>query len=513
MLKMVYEKYIKGKPHVVTSFVPAGEIAMAADSSIPAGIKEENINEASQVEIAQGGDEKFEKTPSAIDRSVEPPLGTEPGMNVPTIWKAKLSDGIEVFGIQNKELPLVTMSITINGGVYQDKLNLPGVANMVANVLPQGTKNKTPEELEEEIELLGSNINMYAGREEMTMSASGLSRNFSKTVALMKEILLEPRWDSAEFAMALTRNKNSILQSKAQPRSVASLTFYNLLYGKDHIFGYNSRGTEASIDEITMDDLKRYYDNNFSPSVTSIQIAGNISKEKALEALKPLEDNWKDKEVTSNNYILPVNPDKSRIYFVDIPGSRQSVIYIGYLAMSRDNPDFVKADFINYRLGGAFTSILNQILREEKGFTYGASSYFQEMKTRAPFIAASQVRSDATFESVSIFKKEMEKFRSGLSDTDLQFVKNCMIRSNALRFETNPALLGMLTTMSKYGLPDDYLKEEESVIKNITTEDAKSVIDKYIIPDKMIYVVVGDAATQLKPLGKIGFGEPVLIKQ
>ncbi len=512
-VKNVYEKYIKGKPHVVTSFVPAGEIAMAADSSIPAGIKEENINEASQVEIAQGGDEKFEKTPSAIDRSVEPPLGTEPGMNVPTIWKAKLSDGIEVFGIQNKELPLVTMSITINGGVYQDKLNLPGVANMVANVLPQGTKNKTPEELEEEIELLGSNINMYAGREEMTMSASGLSRNFSKTVALMKEILLEPRWDSAEFAMALTRNKNSILQSKAQPRSVASLTFYNLLYGKDHIFGYNSRGTEASIDEITMDDLKRYYDNNFSPSVTSIQIAGNISKEKALEALKPLEDNWKDKEVTSNNYILPVNPDKSRIYFVDIPGSRQSVIYIGYLAMSRDNPDFVKADFINYRLGGAFTSILNQILREEKGFTYGASSYFQEMKTRAPFIAASQVRSDATFESVSIFKKEMEKFRSGLSDTDLQFVKNCMIRSNALRFETNPALLGMLTTMSKYGLPDDYLKEEESVIKNITTEDAKSVIDKYIIPDKMIYVVVGDAATQLKPLGKIGFGEPVLIKQ
>jgi zinc protease len=134
------------------------------------------------------------------------------------------------------------------------------------------------------------------------------------------------------------------------------------------------------------------------------------------------------------------------------------------------------------------------------------------MKVKAPFTASSQVRSDATFESVKIFKDEMEKFRNGMSDTDLQFVKNCMIRSNALRFETNGALLGMLTTMSKYGLPDDYIKEDEAVIKGITSDEAKAVIDKYIIPDKMVYVVVGDAATQLKPLEKIGFGKPVLIK-
>jgi zinc protease len=154
-VQMVYNKYIKGRPHVVTSFVPKGKPEMSADNSVPAGVKEENINEASQVEIAQSAADKIVKTPSALDRSIEPPSGKEPEVNVPEIWKAALSNGIQVFGIQNKELPLVEMSITISGGVNQDKIALPGVAGMVASVLPQGTKNKTPEELEEEIELLG----------------------------------------------------------------------------------------------------------------------------------------------------------------------------------------------------------------------------------------------------------------------------------------------------------------------------------------------------------------------
>jgi zinc protease len=512
-VKMVYDKYIKGKPHVVTSFVPKGKTEMMADNSAPANIREENINEASQVEISKTAEDKILKTPSTFDRTVEPAAGKAPEVNVPVIWKAVLTNGIQLFGIQNKELPLVEINLTINGGVYQDKIALPGVAGMVASVLPQGTKNKTPEELEEEIELLGSSINMMSGREEIVVSASTLSRNFDKTVALLKEILLEPRWDSAEFVMAQTRTKNSIIQAEAQPRSVGSQLFNKLLYGTDHIFGYNTRGSRESIEKISMDDLKTYYINNFSPSVTKIHIAGNVTKEQVLAALKPLENEWKNKEVTMNNYTVPPNPEKSMIYFVDIPGSRQSVIYLGYLAMSRDNPDYVKADFINYRLGGAFTSILNQILREEKGYTYGASSYFQELKVKAPFVASTQVRSDATFESVKIFRDEMEKYRNGVSENDLQFIKNCMILSNALRFETNGSLVGMLSTMSKYGLPDDYIKKDEDIIKGMTLEEHKVITDKYITPDKMYYVIVGDAATQMKQLEKIGFGKPILVKQ
>ena len=511
-VKMVYEKYIKGKAHIVTSFVPKGKVDMIADNSVNASIKEENINEASQVNIAQTGEEKIAKTASSMDRTIEPPAGLEPEVKVPEIWKATLLNGIQVFGIQNKELPLVEISLVINGGTEQDKIELPGVAGMVASVLPQGTKNRTPEELEEELELLGSNIYVSSSREELTMSAGTLSRNFDKTVGLMKEIILEPRWDSAEFVMAKTRTKNRIIQAEAQPRSVGSQLFYKLLYGKDNILGYNTSGTRESIDKITLDDLRSWYGVNISPSVTNIQIAGNITKEQVLSALKPLENEWKAKEVTLNSYPVPAGPEKSQIYFVDIPGSRQSVIYVGYAALSRKNPDFVKADFVNYRLGGAFTSILNQILREEKGFTYGASSSFQEMKVVAPFVASTSVRSDATFESVKIIKDEMEKYRNGISENDLQFIKNCMIRSNALRFETNRSLVGMLATMSKYGFPDDYIKKEEEVIKNITLDEHKTITDKYIVPDKMYYVIVGDATTQIKQLEKIGFGKPILVK-
>jgi zinc protease len=511
-VKMAYEKYIKNKPHIVTSFVPKGKTDMIADGSLPAGVKEENIKEASQVAIAGTSDEKIVKSPSTMDRTVEPPAGKAPEVKVPQVWKATLANGLQVYGIQNTELPLVEFSLVINGGVFQDKTDLPGVASMVASVLPQGTKNLTPEELEEQTELLGSSINMYAGREEMSISASALSRNFEKTTALLKEILLEPRWDTAEFSMAQTRTRNSIIQSEAQPRSVASLLFNKLLYGTDNIFGYNTRGTKESIGKITMADLKNYYDRNFSPGISRILVAGNVTKEQVLTALKPFETEWKSKEVKWNTYQVPQNPDKSQIYFVDVPGSRQSVIYVGYLALSRNDPDYVKADFVNYRLGGAFTSILNQILREQKGFTYGASSYFQEMKSKAPFVAATSVRSDATFESVKIIKEEMEKYRNGVNEKDLQFIKDCMILSNALRFETNGSLVGMLSTMSKYGLPDDYIKKEENVIKGMTIEEHKAITDTYIVPDKMYYVIVGDASTQIKPLEKIGFGKPVLVK-
>lgn len=508
----VYNKYIKGRPHIVTSFVPKGKLDLATDSSVNAGVKEENISQATQVKISDAANEQVIKSPSSLNRTKEPPAAQEPEVNVPPVWKAELNNGIKVYGIENKELPLVNVDIVIDGGVSQDNISLPGVASMVAAVLPQGTKNKTPEELEEATELLGSDINMYAGREEITMEAGMLSRNFDKTIALMKEILLEPRWDTAEFRMARTRTRNNIIQAQAQPARVAGLTFYKLLYGSNSIFGNNSSGTMESIGKISINDLKAYYDRCFSPRVTRIMVAGNITKEQALAALKPLENEWKPKDVAINTPGNPVSPEKSVIYFVDIPGSRQSVIIAGYPAMTRENPDYVKADFINYRLGGAFTSILNQILREEKGYTYGAGSYFMEMKTPAPFLVNTSVRSDATFETLRIIKEELEKYRNGLSDSDVIFTKNCMVRSNALRFETNSALASMLATMSKFNFPDDYIKKEENVIKGMTGEESKSIIDKYIVPDKMYFVVVGDAATQLKPLEKIGFGKPVLMK-
>lgn len=511
-VKRVFNTYIKNKPHVVTSFVPKGQKNMIAENSESANIKEENIKEASQVEIAAIADEKVIKTPSAIDRTTEPPSGKEPLLKSPEVWRATLSNGLEVTGVENTELPLVSMSIEIDGGYGQDKLELSGVAAMTADMMQQGTKNRTPEELEEAIELLGSSIYTRAGREETSMRASTLSRNFESTIALISEIILEPRWDTAEFTLVKTRTRNDIIQVNAEPRMIANIALNKLIFGEKNIFGYYQLGTEESVDKITLNDLKSFHENNFSPSVTRINIVGNVTREQVLNALKPLESGWKAKNVSLTSYPVPPVPEKSKIYFVDIPGSRQSVIFIGYLALSRNNPDFVKTGFINYRLGGSFTSIFNQILREEKGYTYSASSVFQEMKTPAPFYARTMVRSDATFESLRIFKEEMEKYRNGISESDIQFIKNAILRSSALNYETNDDLLRMISTMTKFNLPEDYIKKEQDVIRGMTVEEHKTIVEKYIVPGKMYYVVAGDAATQLKQLEKLGFGKPVLIK-
>ena len=509
----VYNNYIKDKPFLLTSFVPAGQPETGIKEFIQANVREEKITEASQVAIEAAVESEFDRSVSSFDRTIIPGSGSEPEVKLPEVWTDELDNGIKVYGIENRELPLISLSIVIDGGISLDRVEMPGVASMTAGLLAQGTKNKTPEELEEEMELLGTNISVSASREEIVLSAGLLSRNYKKSVDLITEILMEPRWDSSEFKILLNRTKNSIIQSAAEPRSIAQSTFYSLLYGKDHIFGYPSKGTSESVEKITINDLKSFYNNYFTTGRIRIHITGDISKEEALAALANLTLNQEPVVTPGPVWPDPEIPEKSVISFVDVPGSRQSVIYIGYPSVSRSDPDYIKADFINYRLGGAFTSIFNQILREEKGFTYGASSSFVEMKSKGPFIASTMVRSDATLESLMIFRDEMNKYRLGIPQKEVDFIKNCIIRSNALRFETNEALNTMISTMSKYGLSKDYIKDEEAIIKGMTPEEHKVITEKYIDPSRMVWLVVGDAASQMQSLEKLGLGKPQLIKR
>ena len=393
-----------------------------------------------------------------------------------------------------------------------DAMEKIGVANLVGDLMMEGTINKIPEELEEEIELLGSSINMYVGSNSITLSANTLVRNYRKTLALAEEILLEPRWDEEEFELAKIKIINNLKRRKADPNYIASNVFNKLVYGENHIYAYNISGTEESVESITIDDLKQYYAKSFSPSVAKFHVVGNISQTEVMRSLEDLNQKWEAKEVTIPEYETPPALEKSEIYFVDVPGAKQSVIRIGYLALARTDEEYYPATIMNYKLGGSFSGVVNLILREEKGFTYGARTYFSGSKLVGPFSASSSVRSNATLESVEIFKESMENYRKGITQEDLEFTKNALAKSNSRRFETLYSLLGMLQTISTYDFPDDYIKKEEEIVKNMTLEDHKALAQKYIIPDKMIYVVVGDAETQLEPLKKVGFGDPVLIE-
>lgn len=506
----VYEEYIKGKPFILTSFVPKGQIGLIAENSEKAEIVEEEITENVQTEVAETAQE-IEKTPSKIDRSVQPEMGESPQLNIPESWAVDLDNQMKVYGIEQNELPLVNFSLVIEGGHLLDDLNKNGVANLMTDIMMEGTANKTPQELEEEIELLGANINMYTTNESIVIRGNTLQRNFNKTLELVQEILLQPRWDEEEFARIKTSTINGIKRSEANPNVIAHQVYNKILYGEDHPFAYPVSGTVESVKAITIQDLKDYYSNNFSPSVSRMHIVGDISQSNALAAMDDMEANWEAKEVNIPEFQVANNRDKASLYFVDVPNAKQSVINIGYIAMPRTSEDFFPAEVMNYKLGGSFSGNVNLILREEKGYTYGANSRFSGTKIPGTFTASSSVRTNTTGESVAIFKDEIAKYKNGISQEDLDFTKNALIKSNARRFETQGSLLGMLQDMSSYGLEADYIQKEEQTIGAMTLEQHKELANKYLDEAKMAYLVVGDAATQFQQFKEMDFDEVKLV--
>lgn len=509
-VKAVYEKYIKGKNFVETSFVPKGNVNLIAEGSVNAGIVEEDVTKAAEVKADNIAEEPIVKTPTKIDRSVMPPIGADPEVSIPAPWSASLSNGLKIWGITNSELPLIQYSLVIDGGHMLDKVEKAGVANMVATMMNEGTKNRTPEELEDAIGLLGASIRVSADNENISINVSTLTKNYEKTLALVEEMLLEPRWDEEQFALAKSRIINSIKRNAASPDYLASKTLNKLMFG-DNILAVDQEGTEESVAAITMDDLKEYYNSFVSPSIARYLIVGDVSQEKTVASLEGLTQKWQSKEVNLPAVTVPMAPEKSQIYFVNVPGAKQSVISIGAPALPRTNPEYYAATVANYKLGGSFNGIFNLILREEKGFTYGARSNFSGAKNYGSFVASSRVRTNSTFESVNIFKTEMEKYRKDMPQDYVDFTKASLLKGNALRFETLGSLLSMLNTMTSYNLPADYIKQEESFVKGLTAEKELELANKYIDPSKMYYVVVGDAKTQIKELEKIGFGKPVLV--
>ncbi|MFQ5639496.1 MAG: M16 family metallopeptidase [bacterium] len=507
----VYNEYIRDKKYVLTSFVPKGQSDLVADNSERFPVVEESIVPDTDKPESKKSDLVVEKIPTKFDRSKEPSKGPAPVLNLPSIWQHEFSNGLKMLGIEHTELPLLNFSITLKGGLLLDEPDKVGVANLMTDIMMEGTKNKTPVELEEAIDNLGANVSMYTTRQSIVLRANMLASKFDQVYALAQEILLEPRWDEKEFERIKRQTIETINRQRVRPSTIAANVFNKLLYGEKHILSNSVLGTPESIANITIDDVKNFYKNNFSPNVAHIALAGSVDKEHAIATFTSLQDNWAAKEVNFPQQPATPSVEKSRLYFVDVPKAKQSEIRIGYLALKYTDADYYPAVVMNYKLGGSFSGFLNLILREEKGYTYGARSRFQGSSYPGPFVASSGVKSNTTYESMKIFKDELTKYRNGISEEDLSFTKNALIKSNARRFETLFALMGMLNQIANYDLPFDYIKQQETIVQNMTLDQHMKLAQKYIVPDKMIYLVVGDAETQAAPLKELGLGEPIML--
>jgi len=510
----VYTRYIKGKHHVVTSFVPKSEVDLALSGSELAAVAEEKIILQAEKEIDTNVSSSYEKTPSSFDRSLEPPYGKNPVIKVPEIWEDKLENGMKIYGIRNSELPVVQFNIQMAGGLLVDDPEKPGVANLVAELMNAGTKNKTPEELEEEIDILGASIRLFSNDQTFGLQANTLAKNYRKVVDLTTEMLLEPRWDETEFELAKQRIISDLTQQKADPGSIAVNEFAKLIYGSDHILSNNFQGTVESVEAITLKDLKSFYETNISPSIARMHIVGDVDQKKFKRSLINLVRKWQAKEVTIPTFEVAALPKKSKVYFYDVPQAKQSVFRFGYPGLAATDPDYYPALVMNYILGGGgFASILTQQLREAKGYTYSIYSTFQGTDIPGPFLITSRIRTNVTLEAAEIIRKILKNYGKNYSDQNMETTKNFLLKSNARAFETLNAKLNFLNNISFFNWPYEYVNQREKIVREMTIEDIKELSSKYLNSDKMIYLFVGDAKTQMNRLKKLGYGNPIKLNK
>ena len=506
----VYRRYIADQPFVAASFVPLGEARLALEGSERAEVVEEPIVMGAEAEVVIDDRVDIERTPSVIDRSVEPPFGPSPTLSAPPVWQDELSNGVPVLGIRDVELPLVQFELTMRGGLLLEDPDRVGVANLLAQTMTEGTAQRTPAELEVAIDLLGASISVSAGRETFSIQGSTLRRNYAETMALVEEILLEPRFDSTQFELARQRVANALRQQSASPGAVGGKVFQGLLYG-DHVLGRDPLGTPEGVAAVTLDDLRAFHARTLVPGVAAMHVVGAVDRDEVMASLEGLADRWSG---AAPEFPEAPRPDPSRagLYFIDVPNASQSVLNIGFLGLAETDPEFWPATIMNFRLGGGgFASDLTQELREGRGYTYGIRSGFQGSTLPGPFSIGSSVRSNVTLEALQLIKEIVEGFGPTFDEQDLEATQGFLLRTNARAFETLGAKLGILIDMSTLGFSANYVLEREELVRAFDVAQAQRLAREYLNPGRMVWLVVGDAATQRGRLDALGLGASTLL--
>src|SRR5690606_29609798 len=367
--------------------------------------------------------------------------------------------------------------------------------------------HRTPAELENAFKSLGATIDVAAGDERFVISGRTLSRNFAATMALVEEMLLEPRWDEAELALANAAAGAQLAAARAEPGAMASRVYDLVAYGPGHVLATNALGTEATRAGISMQDLQDFMQRSLAPQHARVRVVGPVQRDEALAALASLGERWQASDVAIPGYPAPTPPEASRIHFFDMPGATQSVLLFGYPALTRADPEFHQARMMNFLLGGGgFASRLMQSLREEKGYSYGFSSGFSGDRRTGHFTLGGAVRANVTLEAAELARDIVRDYGASFTAEDLETTRESMAKRRALAFETPGAKLGILAAIGDHGLAPDFLRLEAEQTRDISLEQVRDLAERHLRTRAMHYVVVGDAATQARRLEALGYG-------
>jgi len=457
-----------------------------------------------------------------VVRSAEPKPAAEPSFMPPNIQKGKLSSGLEVFVVEEHKLPLVQVQMVIKSGWAADPKERPGAASLTSELLDEGTASRSALQIAEEMKALGASLGTGSFFDASFVGVGILKKHLDKGLEIMGDVVMHPTFPDEELERQRQIYLGRIMQEAMEPFTSGIKLFFRVLYGPGHPYAqpFTGSGTEASVKALQRNDLVRYYESYYHPNNAAIVVVGDITLKEMLPKLEALFKGWKPKAVPEMAIPAVKTPSATKIYLVDKPGAAQSMVVAGNLGLERKSPDYSAAQVLNNALGGQFTSRINLNLREDKGYTYGAGSLFFTARAAGPFVVYAPVHTQYTKETVAEIEKELRGVcaENPLSPEELQNSKNNLVKGYSQNFEFLERIAGLVLEQVMYGLPDDdmqrYIPAMAAVQSGAVTDAAK----KYIHPNALVYVIVGDI-TKIEPglrelrLGEIGYldseGNPI----
>lgn len=447
-----------------------------------------------------------------IDRTVRPEPGPTPPLTLPQIQRSSFDNGMNIMLVEHHELPVVQISMVVMSGSAHDPAGKSGLADLTTSMMDEGTGKRDALQVADDLEFLGARISVNSGLDASTASLVTLKEHLGAAMEIYADLLLNPSFPETEWQRVKKSHLTNLLQQKDSPGTVAGKVFNLITFGPEHPYGRPSNGTEESVESITVEDIQRFYTTHFRPNNATMIVVGDVTMAEMQDLLDTYFGDWNGGDRADVQPPSPVPVPATRIYLIDKPEAAQSEIRIGHVGVHRGTPDYFALTVMNTILGGQFSSRINMNLRETKGYTYGARTGFSMRKEAGPFTASAAVKSAVTDSSVIEFMKELNRMiTEDVTEEELEFARNSLIRREPRNFETPGQIAGQLESLVLYGLPDDYFATYVQNFERVSIADIRRVAGLYLHPEAMNIVIVGDVAEVRDGLGSLGYGDVVVL--
>ena len=456
---------------------------------------------------------KLSAVDKGVDRTSLPEAGPEPAVSFPAMSYATLSNGLEVVLAQRPTLPTVNMTLLIDAGYAADRDIKPGTAQLVLNMLQEGTTTRTSLEINEELANMGATLGSFSNLDGSFVHLQALTAYLAPSVDLFADVVLNPSFPEADFERLRAKQLAKIQAQKSFPWMMAWRVLPALLYGKGHAYSLPLRGSgyEESVAAITRGDLETFHETWFKPNNATLVAVGDITLEELLPHLEERFGQWSSGDVPTKNVTEVAHSTKSRVFLLNRPQAQQSIILAGHLAPPRNSPDNIGIETMNTILGGAFVSRVNQNLREKKGWSYGVRSALRSARGQRTFCINAPVQPDKTKESMMEILRELQDYIGDVPPTEDEVLTAKQRQTLRLpgRWETNAAVEASITDLIQYELAHDFYDTYAEEVRALTREQVSSAAKKVLRPDKLIWVVVGDLSVIESGIRELGFDEVV----